>query len=144
MNNEEPDTNPKPTETWVPRNEYHDNKNQQAAYAAVERSQTTKISVFYILLGIGGLMVAVAFIGGLAWPAELGTGRSSRCARSDFDGIQFLLNFFGYLLLLATGIVGATIRKSGIRTLGIIVIVLSCVMGLVSFLLSAGKAICGI
>ncbi|MFZ3009956.1 MAG: hypothetical protein WA030_02975 [Candidatus Microsaccharimonas sp.] len=144
MNNEEPNITPKATETWAPKKEYQDNKAQQVTDAATSRRLNTKIRVFYILLGIGGLMVAIAFIGGLAWPHELGSGRSATCARSDFDEIQFLLNLAGYPLLLATGILGATIRKTTIRTLGIILIAIATVMGLISFLLSVIKMLCGI
>lgn len=144
MDNEKPNTTPQPNGSWVPQQEYQDIKNQQVAEATKARSQNAKIRVFYTLLAVGGFLVAVAFIGSLIAPATADPFGSASCKTSGFEGIQFLLNLIGYPLLLATGILGATIRKATVRTFGIILIVLAPILGIFFFFVILASALCGV
>lgn len=149
MNNNElnqvpaPEPVVKPAGIWVPQKEYQDFKNQQVAETARDHRLDIKIRIFYILLAIGGLLVAVAFIGNFISPIEA-SEIGSRCERKIFQTAQFQLNFIGYPLLLATGIFGATIKKKPVRHIGIYLIILAPIIGLFFFFSSVAKAFCGI
>ena len=109
MNNEEPNKIPvsepapqpvvEPAGTWVPQKEYQEFKNQQVTEVAREHRQGIKIRIFYILLAVGGFLVAVAFIGNFISPIEA-SEMGARCTRKVFEAAQFWLNFIGYPLLL--------------------------------------------
>ena len=143
MDNNKPSNVPEPAGVWVPQNVYSQFKDQEAADLRKSHTISIMARTFFILLAVGGLMVAVAFIGNLIAPTYTTPGRGSMCTHSTFEGIQFYLNLIGYPLLFGTGIFGVCINRVLPRTLGIILMIGSPLVGLVLFLMALGNAFCG-
>jgi len=130
-----------PATTWVAKEQYSANTAELEKQRVSEIKKSRRIRAFYILLAISGLILFVMYIGMLVWPFEYVS--KGQCS-GNFFGIAFWLNPLGYLTLLATGIVGATIQRHAARPLGIVLIVAAPVAWFITGTVIVFSFLCGV
>lgn len=130
-----------PADTWMTKEHYEAIGSGSEKQRVEELKKSRRISTFYTLLRISGLLLFIMYVGMLVWPFYYG-GRGN-CS-GNFIGIAFWLNPISYVFLLATGIVGATIKHRMIRTLGVSLIAASPIGWFITGVVIIGDLMCGV
>lgn len=127
---------------WMPKAQYDAHTAELKKQQTDERNTSKTVRAFYILLAISGLLLFILYLGMLIWPFHYGS--RSECSGQTFAGFAFLLNPAGYLMLLIAGIVGATVRRKGVRALGISFIIISPIAWFITGFAILASILCGI
>ena len=126
---------------WVPRAQYDALVTSAEAQRSATIDQSAKLKTFYTLLTVTGLALFILYIGMLIWPFEY---ISKGNCTTGFSGIAFWLNPAAYIMLLATGIFGATLKHKVVRPLSIVFIVLSVPAWFFTGLVILTPMLCGV
>lgn len=126
---------------WVSKDQYNELVEKANKLSRKSKNATILVRIFYISLAIGGLLTAILIIGNLLWPFEY---RSRGDCSYGFAEQSFILLPLAHLVLLAAGIVGASINKWYIRTIGILLIILVPLSFLFNGLRVLFQGMCGV
>lgn len=126
---------------WMPQAQYDALATSSEAQHSATVHESAKLKTFYTLLAVTGLALFILYIGMLIWPFEY---ISKGNCTTGFSSIAFWLNPAAYILLLATGIFGATLKHKVVRPLSIVFIVLSIPAWFFTGLVILTPMLCGV
>ena len=100
---------------WVSKDQYNSLATAAEQQIQSDVNSSIRLRTFYTMLAVTGLLLFVLYVGMLVAPSEM-AGRGN-CTQSGFFDIAFWLNPLAYALLLATGIVGTTTKRTPVVVL---------------------------